>query len=657
MQMSIKQKIDRYLEYNTSRIQKAVNFKESTASLLFRVIPFLLHSNAPDLPGYIDEPDCCYGIHLLTPEKLMPRDLFQRFFPESSALRSDTPSPYPQKAFIHSLTTIGSIGTIAQTEKSDCDYWVSVSFDELGDQGLSQLERKCKMIEQWANDLGYNLFFFPMDITQTRENSFESRADEESAGSAIKLLLKDELFRTHILVAGKMPLWWLIPPGLTNDQYKAYVDQLAEKEKLNFNNFIDLGYLSNLPKAEIFGACLWQMNKALDSPFKSVIKFAYLELLLSDKQQSMKLFSDKIKMLVTFQELLPDNEVALAVDKIDPYLLMAKEIVSFYQKEETDQKRDDFIRACFFLKTLESRGSQKKIADGNSRIKATTRLMEDWDLLPSDSKHYLNYHHWTYKDLLMAGTKVHEYLIETYKKLRWYLRTIAKEKSGLTITEQDIAVLGRKLFTFHEKKPYKIDYINSLSRQAMEQLDITLHVARLSGEDFFFAFQGEHNHQTIKNNKDHIIKREKDPIKLLTWLMVNGIITKRTQIHLTKNYLPIHLHDLQVVVDKLIETFPQVTFSHISADQLLKGENIVQALAIINFEKAPVRGAKKIKSTIISLNSYGEYFVQSYETITQYKNTLLTLLTQHEISRWNKNLEVFIVPQPELHALQTLLEM
>jgi adenylate cyclase class 1 len=308
------------------------------------------------------------------------------------------------------------------------------------------------------------------------------------------------------------------------------------------------------------------------------------------------------------------------------------------------------------LKTLEGRESQKKLADGSSHIRTITKLMEDWDLLPADSKHYLNYHYWTHKDLLSAGTKVHEYLIATYKKLRWYLRTIANEKSGLTITEQDIAVLGRKLFTFHEKKPNKIEYINSLSRQAMEQLDITLHVARLSGKDFFFAFQGDHDHKTIKDNKDYIIKREEEPIKLLTWLMVNGILTKQTKLHLTKNYLPVNLPDLQALVDKLIETFPQVTFSHISADQLLKGEIIVQALAIINFEKAPVRGSKKIKSTMISLNSYGEYFVHNYETITQYKNALRTLLTQHEVSRWNKNLEIFIIPQPEHHALQTQLE-
>ena len=292
---TIKDRVDRYLKYNVSRKMNAVKFMEPKAAFLFKVIPFLLHSNYEDLPGYIEDPKCPYGIHLFQPDKIINRALFQRHFQFSTALRSDTPSPYPTKPFIHSLKTIGSIGTIAQTKKSDCDYWVSVRFSEIPDGRLELLQEKCKLITEWSIQQGYEVYFFLMDIDQTRENSFESKAEDESAGSAIKLLLKDELFRTHILVAGKIPLWWLIPPGLSDDEYKQFVIELPKKEKNSFANFIDLGYISNIPKSEIFGACLWQMNKALDSPFKSVIKFAYLESLLSFKNQSLNLFSDKIK--------------------------------------------------------------------------------------------------------------------------------------------------------------------------------------------------------------------------------------------------------------------------------------------------------------------------------------------------------------------------
>ncbi|MCD6389649.1 MAG: class I adenylate cyclase, partial [Desulfobulbaceae bacterium] len=293
--ISIKTRIKGYQRYNKGRKIKAIHFHADKAAFFFKVIPYLLHSNHPDLPGFIDQPGCPYGIHQFLPETVPGFELFNLYFPESTALSARKGSNIAPEPGIHSLKTIGSIGTIAQTEKSDCDYWVSIRHKELGEDGLDLLEKKCKLIEKWATGYDHEIYFFLMDIDQTRQNSFSSDAEEESAGSALKLLLKDELFRTHILVSGKMLLWWLIPPGLTSKQYSDYVSQLISTKQINPDNYIDLGYLSEIPREEIFGACLWQMNKALDSPFKSVIKFAYLELLLDQKSSDSPLLSNKIK--------------------------------------------------------------------------------------------------------------------------------------------------------------------------------------------------------------------------------------------------------------------------------------------------------------------------------------------------------------------------
>ncbi len=654
--MSLKEKINRYIAYNQERKLSAVKFNEPKAVILFKLIPFLLHINHKKLPGYIVNNNCPFGIHLFSPQKIISKDLFQKKFPNAD-LGKDSHTIYAAKPAIHSLTTIGSIGTIAQTEKSDCDYWVNIKFEELSPAGIKLLQQKCAAIEEWADSQGVEVHLFLMDIKQTRENTFDSRAEDESAGSALKLLLKDELFRTHILVAGKILLWWLIPPNFTEEEYETYVRELPKKNKLNMHNFIDLGYLPDIPKAETFGACLWQMNKALDSPFKSVIKFAYLELILSNKGRN-PLISDKIKRLVTFPEELSKDETPLEISDIDPYLLLSRAIVAFYQDEKTDKKRDQFIRACLFLKTLEGVESHKKSKSSANHLKTILKLMKEWDLQPSPIDHYLNFKYWKYKSLVQEGIRVHKYLIATYKRLRWYLRNFDKEGIGITITERDIAVLGRKLFTFHQKKDNKVDYIQSLSRDIMTQRDITLHVTRSNNQDFFFALQGQHNNDTIKDNTDSLIKRETHLIRLLTGMIINGVLTDKTHLHLTKNYLPIDLSDIQALVTEILQTFPTINVSHIPADQLLESEIVTQALAVINFEKTTIRGtgAKDIKSTIITVNSYGEYFIHDYETLAQYKSALLALLTQHEISRWNKNLEVFIPPQTDSHALQSMLD-
>ncbi len=646
----MKEKIKRYQLYNRSRKVRAINFNAQSSALFFKVLPFLLHSNYPDLPGFIDDPECKFGIYHFLPDKVIDSNLFRRYFPTSTALSVKTPSPYGRTPYIHSLKTIGSIGTVAQAAKSDCDYWVSVRHEELGDKGRHLLNEKCRLISEWVKKHGLEVYFFLMDIEQTRENKFESSAEDESAGSALKLLLKDELFRTHILVAGKMLLWWLIPPGLSHDEYRQHVQKLIASG-INMDNYIDLGYLSGIPKAEIFGACLWQLNKALDSPFKSVIKFAYLELLLNNTD-TLPLFSSIILRMVTFPELLPEGEPHLEITAIDPYLLLARDIVAFYQHSSAVQKDDNLIRECLFLKTLEGMKSQQK----GHHLKKTMALMKSWDLLPDQMAKFLHIRNWRYNDLLASGVEVHNYLISTYKRLRLVFASVEQEGLEHTITQRDISILGRKLFTFYENKPHKIEYIRSLSRDIMCQKAITFHITKYEGKMYFYAFQGEQTSDSIRDNTGQQIRRGSNIITLITWLVVNGILQKSTEIHLAKNLLQINLSEIQAVTDKLIANFPLINFSKITAKELLKKERIIQALALINFHKLPVRAEKELHSSIISLNNYGEHFIHHYTTLTQLKNEFRQLLTRHYVSRWNDNLEIFIPPQPEQYYIEEMLK-
>ena len=656
MDAIFQQKIERYTVYNEERKAKAALFNGTLSNLLFRVIPFLLHSNYPDLPGHV-EGACPCGIHGFDPEEEMGHDLFRRYFPTSTAMRVETASPYSATPCIHSLKTIGSVGTIAQSALSDCDYWVSIRQEEIGVEGLKLLEQKCRGIEEWAAKRGAEVHFFLMDIDQTRENSFPAGADQESAGSAIKALLKDELFRTHILVAGKMLLWWLIPPGLTEKEYRNLTRNLIASRKIDPANFIDLGYLSAIPKSEIFGACLWQMNKALDSPFKSVIKFAYLELLLRGESKTLPLFSDRVKCLITYPEKLTAEEQAdTDPAEVDPYILLARDIVAFYQQEKTEQSRAGLIQECLFLKTLEGVESQKNTKFGQkSHLKATMTMMQTWNLLPENYALFLRFRDWKYKELITFGAKVHDYLIETYKRLRWIFKSF-DAKTGLTITERDISILGRKLFTFYEQKPNKIDYIRSVSRDLMAQAHITIHITKYEGTFYYYAFQGELDHETVKSNVDSVIKRDDNMVRLIVWLLVNGVLSPTTSLHLTKNFLPIDLVDIQQLTEILLRTFPIIHFSRIPIDNLLKRETVLRALVVVNFDKDPVKGSKTLKTMVITENSYGEYFVHEYTTVTQLKNAMRTLLTQHYVSRWNKNLEVFIPPQDEQSYIKTLIE-
>jgi len=642
----LKDKIDRFFQYNISRIRQAEHFDIHHANFFFKIVPFLLHNNCPELPGFVENSPC--GIYRFSPQKLISPSLLEYYFPAAPAL--DT---YPQQAgyCIHSLKTIGSIGTIAQSAQSDCDYWVSIDCNVLTSDAVNKLQQKCELIEEWAKIQRIEIHFFLMDITATRENRFDTSAEEESAGSSLKLLLKDELFRTHILIAGKIPLWWLIPPGLTDKAYKTYAEKLLRENPFIAQHFIDLGYITNIPKEEIFGACLWQMNKALDSPFKSVIKFAYLELLLQRRSNTLPLFSDRIKCLVTFPEKITSPvDKKLTIDEIDPYLMLASDISSFYQ-QTNDQQRSTLIQKCLLLKTLE--GISEKNTDSTAD-KAILELMQKWHLLPESFQELLKADYWSYQNQIIIGNEVHNFLLATYKRLRAVFKQF-KTKSNVTITERDITVLGRKLFTFYEKKENKVPFLKSISRELMGQDDITIQILNTARGTVYCALQGDLAQKDKRADHGTLIHKETELVPLIFWLILNGILTPKSNIHLTRNFHSFSLTDLQELTKVMRSSLPITAFTHISADQLLKPEKILRALIIVNLDKEPVKGNKHLVSQIISMNSFGEYFIHTYSTLTQLKNAINTLLTKHYVSRWNNNLFYHIPSQPEKKHIASLL--
>lgn len=189
----------------------------------------------------------------------------------------------------------------------------------------------------------------------------------------------------------------------------------------------------------------------------------------------------------------------------------------------------------------------------------------------------------------------------------------------------------------------------------MRQDDITFHVTRFDGVDYYYAFQGELDDNTIKTHTDSVIRRETDPVSLMTWLMVNSIIGNKTRLHLTKTFLPLSLGDLQQLCNAMMAFFPRIHFAHIPAENLLKTERIERAFFVVNMAKEQVKGSKTLGSTMVTTNSYGEYFIEHFTTLVQLKNAMRTLLSKHYVSRWNKNLETFVPVQPESGTINTML--
>ena len=104
------------------------------------------------------------------------------------------------------------------------------------------------------------MHFFVLNPNTFKQGQHDSLSSD-SSGSTQHYLLLDEFYRSSLLLTGRYPLWWLVPPEHeSNDE--EYVDELVANRKTDRDDFIDFGGLGDIPANEILDAAVWQRNKS-----------------------------------------------------------------------------------------------------------------------------------------------------------------------------------------------------------------------------------------------------------------------------------------------------------------------------------------------------------------------------------------------------------
>src|SRR5690606_10652072 len=161
----------------------------------------------------------------------------------------------------------------------------------------------------------------------------------EDCGSSQHYLLLDEFYRTALLIAGRIPLWWLIPPR-EELEYEDYGQTLRHKRYIKGTDTLDFGSVAQIPAGEFIGAGVWQLYKAIDSPYKSVIKLLLTEVYASEYPRVESLSS-------TFKRAIYSGQ--LDIDELDPYVMMYRKLER-YLLSRNETKRLELLRRCFYFK-------------------------------------------------------------------------------------------------------------------------------------------------------------------------------------------------------------------------------------------------------------------------------------------------------------------
>jgi adenylate cyclase class 1 len=558
---SIAKNRDAFAGYTIARLRELLRNLPPSKNDLFHSIPFFLHVNAPEFPGYVDSEHAIHGIF-----RFEQTGFFKYAVRTFNLTQDHLNAICPGSPVILGLYLMGSAGTLTQTRTSDFDYWVVIREKKLTPDQVEQLSIKLKRIETWCRKKhGQEVTFFLQDIEKLRRNEF-STVDGESSGSAQRTLLKDEFYRTFIMIAGKIPLWAVLPDTVTQKQRVA----LNNPEALN-RDYIDTGMLTAIDRRECLGAILWQIYKARKDPVKSMIKSSLCAYYAFNGEQE-NLASTAVK--AGFSRTLIDDYL------YDPYIIVFEKIIEFYT-DMNDPEGLELIRCCIYLRLL-SYPHITMPEENSPKGRLLTRFVSEWNPERPVLTRLRDFTSLSEEEKIDFEDRIFDKLSFIYELI---LRSGNDDDSPLSMSRNDLNILKNRTAAFLQKKPGKLPRC-STGLKARAELKIKL-IKNPVDDSWFASDVSEWDRPPLFTGPEFT--------KTLGWVFANALHQS-----LDTSTSPL----LEETAGFLSKYFPRP--DHVFAqDPFYEGMLIVLTV--------PGQDGTPQKADILLVNSWGEVFYESLD--------------------------------------------
>lgn len=536
----------RFLNISQKRLSRVRECMTNRQADFLDLLALLFHVNHSRLPGFISERTPC-GVKDFSPNEACMRAA------KKVARYNDDNRRAHRTLDIDGIFFMGSVGTIAHSESSDFDIWVCHAAG-LDEEAVQELHAKGRAIEKWAETLELEVHFFIFDAPSFRNGNVHELSSE-SSGSTQHVLLLDEFYRSGILVSGLPPAWWSVPPEQEADY---------DSQSITLYDHIDFGGVAKAPAEEFFGASLWQLYKSIQSPYKSVLKLLLMEV-YADSYPKTDLLSTQFKRAVYNGET--------DTNAVDPYVLMYR-ACERYLRENKDPNRLELLRRSFYIKAGRSLNTNDASNDWRTQLLRTLVAEWQWDeselaLLDSTDAWKLETVREETRQLMNALTKSYRHLSE-----------FARKNAEITrITEEDLAILGRKLYAAFERKAGKVELLNRGLSANLRERSISIHHLRSAKGDHWMLFRGFVTPTDIGFHTP--LERSHRLFELLTWCHFNGIMEQqtRTALHGTGST---SVKEIQGVLSALEKLYPGGMIPPASHKDLTQPARITSIAFFIN---------------------------------------------------------------------------
>ena len=639
---ALKDIVARFQRVNDGRLERTREALTSPQRFFLDLLPLLFHVNHPLLPGYVSH-QTPSGVSGYRPDK---RAL--NFASQVARSFKYLHNPHDQGE-IYAIHLMGSCGTIGHSRASDLDVWICHR-PGISDEKIEQLRSKAVQIERWAEEFQLEVHFFVLDHQLFKMQQHDGISDDGS-GSTQHFLLLDEFYRTGLLVAGRYPVWWLVPAE-SEHEYTFFTKALIHKRYIRATDTTDFGAIDSIPPEEFIGASIWQLYKGIEMPHKSVLK-----LLLNEVYASQCPNVDTLS--IQFKRAVYNDELQL--NELDPYVMIYRAI-EVYLTGRGEMDRLELARRCFYFKVgLKLSGSLSEHKKSWQR-KLMEKLVAEWGwnrghLINLDSRNDWKITRVTHE----RGQLVNE-LNHSYRFVSAFARQYTVQSAA---DARELSILGRKLYAAYERKAGKIDRVSpEIIPGLLEESLEFRQSGQKSGQMHWQACAATGN--SPNRNDYEVIKTAKTSLELLAWCFINNVVDLSSHIQLEVTTSELTNHELRDILTALNQLLPQ-PLPKSKQQNFLRAAVPLQYVVVVNMGAHPMadlrkKGLQRLsnhsnaldfsgvrRNLVISidqlvLNSWHEVTCQSYQGPT----ALMDFLRDH-LQLWS-NTSASIVPRLDIRC-------
>ncbi|MFW5451500.1 MAG: class I adenylate cyclase [Methylophagaceae bacterium] len=549
--MEQQQVLTHFQSLNRTRIERLSDLAPQHQRPFFDLLALIFHSTVSIVPDpFSDNPPSGIIDYQPTDNQLKSAKKLKSSF----QFKRHALSHYP----IVGLYLINNHGLFNYPKKPHFDLWL-VHITELDGAQRYALQNKLTTVRTWAESLGINI-------------NTKLLSDDELNPQSYSAYELEYFYLNGLVVAGSIPLWWLIPPNSDYNSASATLDQRA----LNKLAILDFGEIPEISKQTLYNDIVDLLDSNLEQGINHILPLIHQQYYL---RQYPKL-----------PWLSHDLKHALYQNEMDPLLLDCMTLM-LKQLERTNIPFDTLtlVRQSFYIhahERLSQKVSRPKFPWRRGFI-ANYSLAWSWnDDLFEQLDHRSN-------ASFRQCNAEHLNTLPIFENVSTSLTQFAEQQQ--LSTNQQHHLINTKLQRSTDSAP---DIIPSLPHGLRAK----------NNEQHLYLYRFEDNGEwkisdiILSSITQTALYQEASLLQVLAWAICNQVLTATSKIIVSDHSGNISVSKVKPIIQQLLQSH-LATSESVTNDNLLKAPELDHIQLFINLEQQPMARFDKQGIKLASLQN------------------------------------------------------